>query len=388
MVAKALNDITESDLQALIYTGSPESKQLEYKQALPDTSDAGKVKFLREVTAFANMQGGDLIYGISAKDGIPQEITPLQITSEDQLLLRLESLCADGVDPRLTGLVQARFVPLNTGGKVLVVRISKSWNAPHRVTTGGHAHFYGRNASGCYQLDVGELREAFTLSQTVAERIHNFRADRLMKYSYGGTPVPLMHSAAVMLHLVPLQSMSSSVRIDIASHQQILRKLSPTKDMEYKRSPNLDGYLAHNHYESESATAYAQMFRNGIIESVVVYPQYGEEKVFYGGQYELDIVGALRGQVLLLKELEIVLPIYVFLSVIGIAGYRFGAGSFRLPRESHIADRDRLILPEISIEDWSADPVTFMRPAFDMVWNSFGYLRSFNYDDNGKWNPR
>jgi hypothetical protein len=45
--------------------------------------------------------------------------------------------------------------------------------------------FYGRNSAGKYPPDVGELRTAFTLSETVAERIRNFRVDRIARLALG-----------------------------------------------------------------------------------------------------------------------------------------------------------------------------------------------------------
>lgn len=179
MIAKPLSAITEADLRRLIDEKVPESKQIEYKRELPEGGDKGTVNFLRAVTAFANTQGGELIYGIHAIDGIPIELIPLTMPSGDQVLQRFESLCRDGAQPRLTG-VQYKFVPLEGGGSALVVRIPKSWSAPHRVSAGNHVHFYGRNSAGAYQLDVAELRQAFTLSDTVVERIRSFRANRLL----------------------------------------------------------------------------------------------------------------------------------------------------------------------------------------------------------------
>ena len=71
MIAKPVTDIPEADLRALIDNAVIESRVLEYKREVPDSSDQGKVKFLRSVTAFANTLGGDLIYGVEATKGIP-----------------------------------------------------------------------------------------------------------------------------------------------------------------------------------------------------------------------------------------------------------------------------------------------------------------------------
>jgi hypothetical protein len=388
VIAKPIESITEADLQALVDVGTPENRRLEYKQSLPDNGDQGKVKFLKEVTAFSNTQGGDLIYGMVAKDGIPQKLSPLQVASKDQLLLRLEGLCADGVEPRLTGLMHYRFVPLEAGGDVLDVRVAKSWNAPHRVSTGGHAHFYGRNAGGCYQLDVGELRQVFNLSQTVAERIRAFRTDRLLKIGSGDTPVPLQSGPTLVLHVIPLESFTSSARIEIAGQQQTLWKFAPlAHGSGYTHRINLDGYLVHNHHGTNPAMSYAQLFRDGAIEAVVAHQAWAGDRIFYSWQYEREVVDALREYFLLLPVLGIAPPSYVFLTITGLEGYRLGVTKFRFPEEPYMVDRDSLILPETTVEDWAADPVTIMRPTFDMVWNAFGLERSFNYDEAGSWGP-
>ncbi|TAN15493.1 MAG: ATP-binding protein [Rhodanobacter sp.] len=276
VIAKPIGSITEADLLQLIQAGTPESKHIKYKRTLPDGGDSGKVKFLRSVTALANTQGGDLIYGMEASDGIPQQLCALTMPSADQVLQRLESLCADGVSPRLAG-VQYRFVPLSGGGEVLVIRIQKSWNAPHRVTAGGHAHFYGRNAAGSYPLDVGELRQAFTLSESVAERIRAFRAKRLLALGNGEVPIPLVPGVRVVLHIVPLQSLTSEFLVDISprtqQQMQALNRVEPPGAGGWSQRVNLDGRVKYDNECDGMARAYAQLYRSGMIEAVQVWPE-------------------------------------------------------------------------------------------------------------------
>lgn len=388
MIPKPLENITEADLQALIDASAPEGMQLDYKRELPSSSDQGKVKFLKEITALANTQGGDLVYGMAEDAGIAHALKPLTFTSRDHLLQRLESLCTSGVDPRMTGLLQYQFVPLDQGGDALVIRVRKSWNAPHRVTTGGHAHFYGRNANGCYQLDVGELRQAFTLSDSMAERIRNFRADRLLKLRSSDTPVPLQSGPTMILHLVPLQSVMDAIRIDLTTHERTLWNLALLGLSGHTHRINLDGYLSYPHFDSEPTMGYAQLFRNGTIESVVAHPGWKADRKFYSRQYEGEVIKALRGYFALLPDLGVAPPAYVFLSITGLDGYELGVNTRYFTEGEYRIDRGHLILPEMAVDDWSADPATVMRPAFDMVWNAFGLERSFNYDENGHWTTR
>jgi predicted HTH transcriptional regulator len=62
--------IDMADIQRLITNAVPESRTLEYKQTLKIGSDGDKKEFLADVSAFANTDGGDIIYGLSADKGI------------------------------------------------------------------------------------------------------------------------------------------------------------------------------------------------------------------------------------------------------------------------------------------------------------------------------
>ncbi len=353
MIAKPIGSITEADLLQLIQAGTPESKHIKYKRTLPDGGDSGRVKFLRPVTALANTQGGDLIYGMEASDGIPQQLCALTMPSADQVLQRLESLCADGVSPRLAG-VQYRFVPLSGGGEVLVIRIQKSWNAPHRVTAGGHAHFYGRNAAGSYPLDVGELRQAFTLSESVAERIRAFRAKRLLALGNGEVPIPLVPGVRVVLHIVPLQSLTSEFLVDISprtqQQMQALNRVEPPGAGGWSQRVNLDGRVKYDNERDGMARAYAQLYRSGMIEAVQVWPEWQGEKVLPSQLYERDIINALRSYQQALPDLGLAAPAYIFFSLLGVTGCVL-AGDNRFTRRAYYADRDALILPELLVED-------------------------------------
>jgi len=384
MIPKPLTTLTEADIRRLIDERVPESKQIEYKRELPEGNDKGTVNFLRAVTAFANTQGGDLLYGIEAKEGIPVGLSSLTMKSGDLILQRFENLCRDGVEPRLTG-VQYHFVPLDGGGSVLAVRIPKSWSAPHRVSTGNHAHFYGRNSAGAYQLDVSELRQAFTLSDTVVERIRSFRANRLLALGSDEAPMRLKEGALVVLHIIPLQAVVSDFRIDIASNSNALQKIYPLGASGWNQRINLDGRLSFRNISDGRSYGYAQLFRNGIVEAVNVEEPWEGKNLIPSQEYEGNIISALRSYFPALNELGIASPAYIFLSLLGVKDYTLAVGRNGYRNQGSRAERDNILLPEIIVEQWTDDPAIIMRPAFDMVWNAFGFAQSFNYNDTGQW---
>jgi predicted HTH transcriptional regulator len=177
---KPLESIDEGDLQELIDNQVPEGKTIEYKEALPGNSDGDKKEFLADVSLFANAAGGNLIFGMKEDSGTLVEIRGLQISNVDAEILRLENIIQTGIAPRLP-VVHIHSVPLPSKPQqcALIIRVRKSWLSPHMVTFRNDSKFYTRNSRGKYQLDVSELRTAFLLSETTAERIRNFRAERL-----------------------------------------------------------------------------------------------------------------------------------------------------------------------------------------------------------------
>ena len=79
------------------------------------------------------------------------------------------------------------------------------------------------------------------------------------------------------------------------------------------------------------------------------------------------------------------------LSLVGAEGYQLSYTEPNLgympPGVERRIDRDVLLLPEVIVEDFEADPREYMRPVFDAVWNAAGWPRSMNYDEEGKWQP-
>jgi predicted HTH transcriptional regulator len=114
---KVLDLITESDLQSLVENKVREAKVLDYKRALPGKSDREKREFLYDVSSFANASGGDLIFGVTERDGVASEISGLESGNVDEDILRLESIIRDGIDPRIPGL-SIRAVNMQTTSSI------------------------------------------------------------------------------------------------------------------------------------------------------------------------------------------------------------------------------------------------------------------------------
>ena len=247
MIAKDVDQITEEDLQALVDNSVLEGKAIEYKQSLPGNSESEKKEFLADVSSFANASGGDLIYGITEdkNTGNPKLLNGLDIENIDQEKLRLDNIIRTGIQPRLLSVTISPSVQLKNSKVALIIRVQKSWIAPHRVILGGHDKFYSRSSNGKYPLDVDELRVAFNLSETITERIRNFRQDRISKIFANETPLAFYESAKIVLHLLPLISFSSSQSYDINKIASKPGRMMPINSNGGTGRHNLDGFLTY-----------------------------------------------------------------------------------------------------------------------------------------------
>lgn len=313
--------------------------------------------------------------------GLPQKVLGVSDADLDAAVQRLENLLRTGVEPRFPSH-EIRPIPLENGRSVIVLRVRQSWNSPHRVVFREHSKFYSRNSSGKYPLDVAELRAAFTASEGVSERIRRFREERLSKIIAGETPVPLVDEAKVVLHVVPLRSVTTNEHIPLSGLSGII----PPRAMGWTQRRNLDGVVI---YSSDPGRSYVQIFRSGNIETVFAY---GPEPDASGtspkqltlplGGIEREVIKRLGDDLHFLSTNEAEPPVYVFLSLLGVRNYRL---AFRWDRTSVPLDRNDLILPDVQVDDLGANAAAILRSTFDLLWNAFGLDASPSYDADGKW---
>ena len=155
-----LDQIDEARLQALIDDGAAESRTIDYKRTIYGTADSDYSEFLADTSSFANTSGGDLVLGMDATNGIPTAFAPLT-SPLDPEILRLEQIVRGGLQPRIANIA-FQPVPIQAGGNVLIIRVPRSYNAPHRIIRQNRNRFYARSAAGKYgagrQRTSGALR--------------------------------------------------------------------------------------------------------------------------------------------------------------------------------------------------------------------------------------
>lgn len=386
---KAVADLTESDIQALFDIPVAEGKFIDYKRDLPGKTDSDKKEFLFDVSSFANAAGGNLIYGIEERGGIPKAWHGVSIADQDAELLRLQSLTLDGVDPRIPGL-EMNFIPYAKTKHVLVIRIPKSWNPPHMVTIQKANKFYTRNSAGRHLLDMEELRSLFSMASSTKEQMNRFRAERLAKIIADETPVAVAAAPRTVLHILPLQSLSSTSRIQLRQAiSELSHLLLPLGGQIFSRRINLDGLLSYSAGSPFRAghDAYIQLYHKGIIETVNASTLSLNRPFTPGGTpripsstFEAELTKQVPQYLIALKALGVPPPFVLMLTLIGVKDYYMAVSEkFMFTGNDAPIDRDVVIVPEIVIEDYEC-VASNLRPLLDSVWNAAGWPASPNFD--------
>jgi len=396
MIAVAIDAITANHIRALITNGVREGRTIEYKQALPGNSDNDKKEFLADVSSFANASGGDLIFGVTATNGVPTGATGLQGADLDKEMLRLDSVLRDAIAPRILGI---RMQPIEglDNGPGLVLRVARSWSGPHMVTFRSSSRFFGRSSAGKFQMDVDELRSAFALSGDLPERIRAWRDDRIAKVIADETPVPLIGGAKMILHLVPLDSFGSPQRIGAIDflERESQTGFAPVGAGGSSHRLNLDGLLTYGGRSKDDPENrehfYCQVFRSGRIETVHaegVHAGIGGERdgtpMIGSTWYEKAVLESVARYLRVLATVDVNPPILVLLTFCGVKDWCLAA-DMRFMRHIRLIDRDLLLLPEVLIEELPRDLPRLLRPTFDALWNACGLAQSLNYDEKGNW---
>lgn len=144
MIIRTLEDINQ-----LINARIEENLTLEYKKKLGNNNEIAK-----EVCAFANSEGGTLIYGVDSKDRIP---TSLSWIEGDNVEERIQNVVSTYIQPTLEGVCVFRYPkPNDLKQAVFVVEVPKSPHMPHM----SNHRYYKRRGSISSPMDHDEVKNA------------------------------------------------------------------------------------------------------------------------------------------------------------------------------------------------------------------------------------
>jgi hypothetical protein len=385
-----LNDdeVKLEELKLLIQNQVSEKRTIDYKLDLILDSDEYKKEFLADIISFANTDGGIIIYGMREEKGIPIELKGIETKNVDILKGRLENIIRDGIAPKYSSS-KIIAIDVDETNKAIILKIPKSWSAPHLVWYKRSSKFFARNSShGKFQLEISEIKSSILASEFLYEKIRNFRLDRIVKIINKETPVELEDAPRFVLHIIPLNAFNIQEKINSNKFNALINTPNPLFD--YRKEFNFDGFLLHNRFDQRvPADQYFQIFRNGIIEIVNTNftDNGGKERLIFGKIFEVFYIEKMPKWIDLLKFLGFNFPLLLLFSVLGIKDFKF---SLNDSYSYHIANKpismENLLVHDLLAEDNFMDELEkHLKNIFDPIWNACGFAGSINYDASGHW---
>jgi hypothetical protein len=279
MLPLSLSNIDEAFLRQLCKDGCPESQTLDFKRELPEKNERDKIdpdkykdELCKDVAAFANADGGHLVYGIQEKAGVANDIVPISTESADAAERRIRHVLEGRIEPQIHGLTFHK-IDFAGAGYVLILRVPASYDGPHCIRTEKNhkqqRRFVMRNGTMISDMSYDQIRGAFDRTATLAEQARGVIATRRQNILDGETPVPLRSGPKLVVHLVPVAGLAGRMSVDL---KQIKRNASlELKGNNWSGSSstfNLDGLVIHpDGLEKDTYSGYNHIFRTGSLES-------------------------------------------------------------------------------------------------------------------------
>jgi hypothetical protein len=378
MLTKRLTDVDVVDIKTLCENRALESRFLDFKVEAIGVGEKDKREFLADISAFANASGGDLILGVKTKDGAADEICGIDLDDPDKEKQRLNNIARDGLEPRVSGIDMA-WLPISGTRGIMVIRVPRSWSAPHRVTFLKEMNFFARNSAGKNPMSVDELRRAFNLSESVAEKIRAFREERLQIIGARQLPFDLQAGPKLVAHIVPLGAIVDPLDLQIDRDSEgTVRPIGSTGSTSQHC---LEGFATLTH--ETPVTAYSLMFRTGAVECVAgIAPDGSSGQSVDWYRIENAVFESWKQFVPFASNFGVDPPIYFFATLSEVANLnlqQFSAAGFGTPRNI-------VRLPEvfIGVDEFGNRPESLFKRLLEVTANAFGLSRCPSYDANGK----
>jgi hypothetical protein len=148
---------TKADLEALHTGNVKEGISLEYKAspAIDKKDDEKKREMARDISAFANADGGQIVYGMNEKDHEPAGLDD-GVDGKAYPEIWFEQVLQQHITPAIPGL-RIRHIPLVKPMVAIVIDVPSTKADPHQVSDG---RYYRRHNYNRLIMEHYEVRDA------------------------------------------------------------------------------------------------------------------------------------------------------------------------------------------------------------------------------------
>lgn len=159
------------DLTALIDNEAEESVHLEFKEARSlSKDDKKKAEIAKDVSAFANSDGGIIVYGIEEQEHKAHALS--YIDGNTYTKEWLEQVIQDNIQRRIEGLEIFPIRDNDVTKSIYIVKIPRSSNTPHMSAD---KCYYKRNNFRSVKMEEYEVRDLFYRESTPNLLITSYR---------------------------------------------------------------------------------------------------------------------------------------------------------------------------------------------------------------------
>ncbi|MFX0135238.1 MAG: helix-turn-helix domain-containing protein [Candidatus Hodarchaeota archaeon] len=383
------NEVNQDFFESLIENGIEENIHLDYKEQLGSNAEIAK-----DLSSFANNDGGIIIYGMREVNNKPTEIIPL---NQPNLREKIDQIARNGIDPSL----DIRILPVDVNiegneGQIFLIYIPRKYPILHQAVTRGK--YYKRTEFTSSQMSNFEIETAFNLAYNYEKRINTLYQNILNDGEY---LINIPSPTRMLIHMISIDALNPNESMDLEiifnNFEDYLRPPGCTFGKKIER--NLLGLLVSCGPEpyTDTYVGYVQLYRIGMIEAIdssLLKPT----TQLYGRSYtrpvkklgmwylEKNIIDSCENYLKTLEKVGVGLPIYLYLSFTHMKDYEISlipyVDSF-ISKYSDMCKKDEILLPRIKIDSFGVDFEKKLKSSFDIFWNVFNQPGSRNYDKNG-----
>ena len=180
-------ELTHRDhLQALVDEAADETLTLEFKASPALTRESNDVdEMCRDVTAFANAAGGQIIYGIE-QNYKTQKAEEVDIGITDSKITRewVEQILNSKIQPRMTGIKIERF-PVSKDGFAIVITIPATQSGPHQAPDKKYYRRFETQRLGMHDYEIRDVMARGSTPMPFVEIALNGEQTAILNYLPG-----------------------------------------------------------------------------------------------------------------------------------------------------------------------------------------------------------
>lgn len=202
------------DLEAMIKNSEQESLNLEYKRSASIGNDSGKRKEIaKDVSSFANADGGMIIYGIVENNHLPERLDE-GVEHAKYNREWLENVITSNIAPKIEGL-EISQIPLTDTHSAFAVEIPKSFRDAHQERN--ERRYYKRYNFKAQSMEDYEIQDIRNRKRVVAPLV-NFDVE----FRKGFVRLVLSNTGEIGAHDVKLSFSESLPWLEQATPSRIL----------------------------------------------------------------------------------------------------------------------------------------------------------------------